>query len=252
VNPNFFPKFEFSRLNSKKLPKFEFSWLNSNFLNLSFFQKFEFTLSSALKFWPKFFWKWSFFDQKQQLLNNHVESCERILRALLIAQCPYKFSSLLDLRNHSSRFRLFARDFRLFRLFFSRSACFSKVALPENLQSWVKYYGKSESFWREFRWTKFNAVERVSRLNSNNFQNLSSAGWTQIFAELKGKECWTREKWKKQCFCWTIRMDSGVQKTVRIDSGWLRVARGGSEAKAPLLAVHPVDMCVSTPSYENV
>jgi len=28
------------------------------------------TLSTALKFRPKFFWNWSFFDQKQQLLNN--------------------------------------------------------------------------------------------------------------------------------------------------------------------------------------
>jgi len=119
------------------------------------------TLSTALKFRPKFFWKWSFFDQKQQLLNN-VEPFERILRALLIAQCPYKFSSFLDLRNASNRFRLFARDFRLFRFFFSRSACFSKVAPPENLQSWVKYHGKSESFGKEFRWTKFNAVERVN------------------------------------------------------------------------------------------
>ena len=112
------------------------------------------TLSTALKFWPRFFWKWSFFDQKQQPLNN-VEPFERILRALLIAQCPYKFSSFLDLRNGSSRFRLFARDLRLFRFLFSRSACFLKVAPPENLQSWVKYHGKSESFGKEFRWTKF-------------------------------------------------------------------------------------------------
>jgi len=53
------------------------------------------------KFRQKFFWKWSFFDKKQQLLNN-VEPFERILRALLIAQCPCKFSSFLDLRNGSS------------------------------------------------------------------------------------------------------------------------------------------------------
>ena len=95
------------------------------------------------------------------LLQQLAPTTERILRAL-IAQCPYKFSSFLDLGNGSSRFRLYARDFRLFRFFFSRSACFSKVPPPENLQSWVKYHGKSESFGKEFRWTKFNAVERVT------------------------------------------------------------------------------------------
>jgi len=116
------------------------------------------TLTTALKFRKKFFWKWSFFDQKQQLLNN-VEPFERILRALLIAQCPYKFSYFFDLRNGSSRFWLFARDFWLFRSFFSRSACFSKVAPPENWQSWVKYYEESERFRKEFWWTK--SVERV-------------------------------------------------------------------------------------------
>jgi len=112
------------------------------------------TLSTALKFLPKFFWKRSFFIPNQQPLNN-VEPCERIFRALFIAQCPYKFSYFLDLRNGSSRFRLFARDFRLFRFFFPGSACFPKVPPPENLQSWVKYYKKSESFGKEFRWTKF-------------------------------------------------------------------------------------------------
>jgi len=106
----------------------------------------------------KFFGKRSLFGQNQQPLDN-VEPFERMLRALFIAQCPYKFSSFLDLTNCSSR--LFARDFRLFRFFFSGSACFLKVAPPENLQSWVKYYGKSESFGKEFRWTKFNVVERV-------------------------------------------------------------------------------------------
>jgi len=121
----------------------------------------EITLSTALKFRPNFFSKWSFFNQNQQLLNK-VEPFESMLRALLIAQCPYKLSSFLDLKNGSNRFRLFACDFRLFRFFFSRSACFSKVAPPEILQSWVKYYGKSEGFGKEFRWTKFNAVDRVS------------------------------------------------------------------------------------------
>jgi len=119
------------------------------------------TPSTALKFLSKFFRKQSFSDQNQQPLNN-VEPFERILRALLIAQCPYKFFSFLDLRNGSSRFRMFARDFRRFRFFFSGSACFSKVAPPGNLQRWVKYYGKFERFGKEFRWTKFNAVEIVS------------------------------------------------------------------------------------------
>jgi len=119
------------------------------------------TPSTAVKSRPKFFWKWSFFDKNQQPLNN-VESFERILRALLvISQCPYKFTSFLDLRNASKRFRLFSRDFRLFRFFFPWSACFSSLASPRNLPSWVKYYGKFESFGKEFRWTKFIAVERV-------------------------------------------------------------------------------------------
>ena len=56
----------------------------------------------------------------------NVEPFERILRGLFKAQSPNKFSSFLDLRNHSSRFRLFAREFRRFRFFFSGSACFSK------------------------------------------------------------------------------------------------------------------------------
>ena len=75
------------------------------------------TLSTALKFLPKFFRKQSFFIQNQQPLNN-IEPFERNLRALFIAQCPYKFSSFLDLRNGSSRFRLFAREFQLFRFLF--------------------------------------------------------------------------------------------------------------------------------------
>jgi len=122
------------------------------------------TLSTALKFASKFFRKWSFFDQNQQPLNS-VEPFERIFRALDMAQSPYKFSSFLDFRNSSCSdclFRLFARDFQQFRFFFSGSACFSKLAPPGNLQSWVKYYGKFESFGKEFRWTQFIAVERVT------------------------------------------------------------------------------------------
>ena len=117
-------------------------------------------LPTALKFPPTFFRKRSFFDQTQQPLNN-VKPFERILRAFFFAQCPYKFSSFLDLRNGSCRFRLFACDFRRFRFSFLGSACCSKVAPPRNLPSRVKYYWKYESFGKEFRWTKLNAVERV-------------------------------------------------------------------------------------------
>jgi len=91
-----------------------------------------------------------------------VEPFVRILRAVFISQCPYKFSSFLDLRNALNRFRLFSRDFRLFRFFFPGSARFSTLASPRNLPSWVKYYGKFESFGTEFRRTKFIAVERVT------------------------------------------------------------------------------------------
>jgi len=118
------------------------------------------TPSTATKFRPKFFWKWSFFDQNQQPLKS-VEPFERILWALFISQCPYKFSSFLHLRNASDRFRLFSRDFRLFLFFFPGSARFSSLASPRNLSSWVKYYGKFKFFEKEFRWTKFIVVERV-------------------------------------------------------------------------------------------
>jgi len=109
----------------------------------------------------KFFAKRSLFGQNQQPLHN-VEPFERILRVLFIAQCPYKFSSFLDLKNGSSRFRMFARDVRRFRFLFMGSACLSKVATPGNLQSWVKYDRNFESFGKQFWWAQFNAVERVT------------------------------------------------------------------------------------------
>ena len=112
------------------------------------------TLSTVMKFRLKFFWKWSFFDQNQRPLKS-VEPFERNLRALFISQCPYKFSSFLDLRNSLNRFRLFSRDFRLYGFFFAGSACFS-LASPRNLPSWVQYYRKFERFGKEFRWTKFS------------------------------------------------------------------------------------------------
>jgi len=127
-------------------------WLNGNCL----------TPSTAMRFRPKIFWKWNFFDQNQQPFKG-VEPFERILRALFISQCPYNFSSFLDLRNASNKFRLFSRDFRLFGFFFPGFACFSSLASPRNLPSWVKYYGKFESFGKEFRWIKFIAVVRRLR-----------------------------------------------------------------------------------------
>ena len=90
-----------------------------------------------------------------------VEPFESILRALFRSQCPYKFFSFLDLRTAFNRFRLFSRDFWLFRFIFPGSACFSSLASARNLPSWVKYHGKFESFGKEFRWTKFIVVERV-------------------------------------------------------------------------------------------
>ena len=48
-----------------------------------------------------------------------------------------------------------------FDSFFRDLHAFRNGPPPGNLQSRVKYYGKIESFRKEFRWTKFNAVERV-------------------------------------------------------------------------------------------
>ena len=65
------------------------------YIFLNFFAK---TLFTAMEFASKFLRKWSFFDQNQQPLNS-VEPFERILRALITSQCPYKLSFLLDLKN---------------------------------------------------------------------------------------------------------------------------------------------------------
>ena len=106
-------------------------------------------LSTALKFSSKFFRKWSFFDRNQQTLNN-VKHLERILWAFFIAQCPYKFSSFLDLRNGSCRFRLFARDFQQFRFFFFGICMLFKSGPPRNLQRWVKCHGKLKVLEKNF------------------------------------------------------------------------------------------------------
>jgi len=57
-----------------------------------------------------------------------------------------------------------------FDSFFPGSANFSKLVSSRNLPSWVKYYGKLESFGKEFRRTKFIPVERVMvQINPFNF-----------------------------------------------------------------------------------
>jgi len=140
----------------------------------------RFTPSTVMKFGPKFFWKRSFFDQNQQPLKS-VEPFERILRASFISQCPYKFFSFLNRRNASNRFRMYLRDFRMFPFFFPGSACFSSLASPRNLPSWVKHYEKLESFGKEFRWTKFIAVERVSNAGrTTNFAPVKSLWFSEL------------------------------------------------------------------------
>ena len=56
-------------------------------------------------------------------------------------------------------------------IFFSGSACFSKLAPPGYLQSSVRFCGKFESFRKEFVWTKFKAVDGLC---VNTHQNLKS------------------------------------------------------------------------------
>jgi len=85
-----------------------------------------------LKFRPKFFWKRSFFDQNQQPLKS-IEPFERILRALFMSQCPYKFFSFLDLRNAFNRFRVFSRDTDCFNSFFWDLHAFRLKVLEKNV-----------------------------------------------------------------------------------------------------------------------
>jgi len=99
--------------------------------------------------------------QPKPATPSQCRAFKRILWALLTSQCPYKLSSFFDLKIAANRFWLVSRNFRRFRLFCPGSACFSTLPHPQNLSSWVKYYGKLESFGKEFRWTEFIAVERV-------------------------------------------------------------------------------------------
>jgi len=85
-----------------------------------------------MKFRPKFFWKRSFFDQNQQPLKS-IEPFERILRALFMSQCPYKFFSFLDLRNAFNRFRVFSRDTDCFDSFFWDLHAFRLKVLEKNV-----------------------------------------------------------------------------------------------------------------------
>jgi len=62
------------------------SWLNWRAVQIYV------TPSTAMKFRPKFYWKWSFFDQNQQPLKS-VEPFERILRALFISPPPPLWNS---------------------------------------------------------------------------------------------------------------------------------------------------------------
>jgi len=54
----------------------------------------------------------------------------------------------------------------------------------------------------------------------------------------KKKSFWSREK---NLSVWTLA-DCDLWLKIRVDSGWLRVARGGSGAKAPLLAARPAPL----------
>ena len=105
------------------------------------------TLSTEKKFSSKFFRKRSFCDQNQLPLNN-VEPFDTNLRALFIAQCPYRFSSFLDLRNASTRLRLHARDFWRFQFFFSLSACFLQVPPPPKFAKLSKIWWEIWTFWK--------------------------------------------------------------------------------------------------------
>jgi len=99
-----------------------------------------------MKFASKFFRKWSFFDQFQQP-RNRVKPFERILRTLFISQCPYKFSSFLDLRNAFHRLRLFSRDFRLFRFFLRDLHAFWNWT-PPKFAKLSKILWKIQKFWK--------------------------------------------------------------------------------------------------------
>jgi len=116
-----------------------------------------------MRFRPKFCWKWSFFNQNQPL--NRAEPFERILGALFIPQCPYKFSSFLDFRNASNKFRLFSPDFRLFRFFFPGSACFSTLGLPPKFANLSKILWKIWKFWKRISADQIHSGGEGNRLS---------------------------------------------------------------------------------------
>jgi len=68
--------------------------------------------------------------------------------------------------------------FRLFRFFFSRSACFSKVGPPENLKSWGTLYIYIYVYiyilvGKEFRWTNFTKMpDPINHVCSNKISDI--------------------------------------------------------------------------------
>jgi len=99
---------------------------------------------------------------------------KRILLELFIAQSPYNLSSFLDLRNGSSRFRLFAREFRRFRFSFPRSACFFKFPPPGNLPSCVKCY-EIRKFWKRI------SIDQIQKGGESEFCLAQQNSWVFMF-----------------------------------------------------------------------
>jgi len=122
----------------------------------------QLTISTAMKFASKFLRKWSFWDQNQQPLTS-VEPFERILRAFITSQCPYKFSFFLDFRNAFNRFQLFSRDFRRLQFIFLRYDCFSKWPHPPKCSKLSTILWKNWNFWK--------------RISANQIHSGGEVGW---------------------------------------------------------------------------
>jgi len=124
------------------------------------FERWSLTHSTAMKFSSKFLRNWRLFPQNQQPLNI-VKPFEGIgTNCLRTRRSPVR----KEIEAFSIRvavFKEFSRDFQRFRFFFPRSACFSKLAPPRNLQSWVKSMLFRKEFRKEFCIAEFIAVEGV-------------------------------------------------------------------------------------------
>jgi len=121
-----------------------------------------------------FVWFWWYYTKKPKnfgLKSPHHSGFRFAFRRSLrvsssteqaVWQCPYLLFSILKMFPTGSDcfhvisdcFDLFFRDLHAFRL-----------ESPRNLPSWVKYYGKLESFAKEFRRTKFIAGESHSSVH---------------------------------------------------------------------------------------